>query len=79
MGTYFFNILNRGSPGGIELGGGGGGGHVPPVVTPLQAKDALHLLRYQFHQSPTIGVPLYCMLMDFGGFWDGSQPKCPGS
>ena len=30
--------------------------------------DALHLPLYQFHQSPTIGVPFYCMLMDFGGF-----------
>ena len=34
-----------------------------------QAMDALHLPLYQFHQSPTIGVPFYCMLMDFGGFW----------
>ena len=33
-----------------------------------QAMDALHLVLYQFHQSPTIGVPFYCMLMmDFGG------------
>ena len=30
--------------------------------------DALHLLLYQFHQSPSIGLPFYCMLMDFGGF-----------
>ena len=28
---------------------------------------ALHLPLYQFHQSPTIGVPFYCMLMDLGG------------
>ena len=26
-----------------------------------KAMDALHLLLYQFHQSPTIGVPFYCM------------------
>ena len=30
--------------------------------------DALHLLLYQFHQSPTIVVPFYRTLMDFGGF-----------
>ena len=33
-----------------------------------QAMDALHLLLYQFHQSPTIAVPFYCMLMGFAGF-----------
>ena len=37
-----------------------------------QAMDALHLLLYQFHQSPTTRVPFYCMLMDLGGFWNGS-------
>ena len=36
------------------------------VYTYSQAMDALHLLLYQFYQSPTIGVPFYCM--DFGGF-----------
>ena len=35
--------------------------------------DALHLLLYQFHQSPTIGVPFYCMMMDFEGF--GIDPR----
>ena len=33
-----------------------------------QAVDDLHLLLYQFRQSPIIGVPCYCMLMDFDGF-----------
>ena len=47
---------------------------IPPAVFvgfrmgSSQAMDALHLLLYQFHQSPTIGVLLYWMLMYLGGF-----------
>ena len=33
-----------------------------------QAMDALHLPLYQFHQRPTIGVPLYCILKDLVRF-----------
>ena len=36
-----------------------------------QAMDALHLPLYQFHQSPTIWVSFYCMLMKFWQIWDG--------
>ena len=43
-----------------------------------QAMDALHLLLYQLHQSLTIGVPFYCVLMDFGGFGMVPSQKCLG-
>ena len=43
-----------------------------------QAMDALHLLLYQFHQSPTIGVPFYRKLMDFGGFGMVCSPNALG-
>ena len=43
-----------------------------------QAMDALHLLLYQFHPSPTIGVRFYCMLMAFWGFGMVSSKNAQG-